>query len=159
MDARIVEDLRNFLADPPVAMDLAAINIQRGRDLGLPTLNEMRQALGLAPHADFASITDDAATAAALAQAFGDIDAVDLWTGGLAERPAGPDAFLGETFAAIIEDQFLRLRDGDRLWWEGQGFDAATRCADRRDLALRPDPPAHRYARPAGGRLHLLRAA
>ena len=36
MDARLVPDLRNFLFDPPVGIDLAAINIQRGRDLGLP---------------------------------------------------------------------------------------------------------------------------
>ena len=48
MDVRIVEDLRNFLFDPPVGMDLAAINIQRGRDLGLGTLNETRKDLGLA---------------------------------------------------------------------------------------------------------------
>ena len=32
MDVRIVEDLRNFLVDLPDGMDLAAINIQRGRD-------------------------------------------------------------------------------------------------------------------------------
>ena len=38
MDARIVDDLRNFLVDPPAAIDLASINIQRGHDLGLPTL-------------------------------------------------------------------------------------------------------------------------
>ncbi|MET0545490.1 MAG: peroxidase family protein, partial [Caulobacterales bacterium] len=47
MDARIVDDLRNFLVDPPAGIDLAAINIQRGRDLGLGTLNETRQDLGL----------------------------------------------------------------------------------------------------------------
>ena len=47
MDVRIVEDLRNFLFDPPVGMDLAAINIQRGHDLGLGNLNETRQDLGL----------------------------------------------------------------------------------------------------------------
>ena len=39
--------LRNFLADPPAEMDLAAINIQRGHDLGLGTLNETREALGI----------------------------------------------------------------------------------------------------------------
>ena len=53
MDARIVEDLRNFLVDPPAAMDLAAINIQRARDLGLGTLNETREALGLDPYTTF----------------------------------------------------------------------------------------------------------
>jgi hypothetical protein len=142
MDARIVEDLRNFLDDPPVTMDLAAINIQRGREIGLPTLNEAREALGLAPHARFDQVTDDAATVAALERAFsGEIALLDLWTGGLAEQPGTPGAFLGPTFAAIIADQFTRLRDGDRLWWEGQGFDDATlgmiRGTSLSDLILR----------------------
>ncbi len=34
-------------------MDLAAINIQRARDLGLGTLNQTREALGLDPYTDF----------------------------------------------------------------------------------------------------------
>ena len=55
LDARIVEDLRNFLVDPPAAMDLAAINIQRARDLGLGTLNETREALGLERYTDFSA--------------------------------------------------------------------------------------------------------
>jgi Animal haem peroxidase len=38
LDIRIVEDLRNFLFDPPGAMDLAAINIQRECDFGIGTL-------------------------------------------------------------------------------------------------------------------------
>ena len=125
MDARIVEDLRNFLFDPPVGLDLAAINIQRGRDLGLPHLNEMRQALHLDPYTDFCQITDDAGTVAALAQVYGSVDAIDLWTGGLAERTA-PGAFVGETFGTIIADQFERTRAGDRLWYANQGFDEAT---------------------------------
>ena len=49
MDGRIVDGLRNFLFDPPVGMDLAAINVARGHDLGLGTLNETRAALGLTP--------------------------------------------------------------------------------------------------------------
>jgi peroxidase len=125
MDARLVPDLRNFLFDPPVGIDLAAINIQRGRDLGLPHLNEMREALHLDPYTDFSQITDDAETVAALAQVYGSVDAIDLWTGGLAERTA-PGAFVGETFGTIIADQFERTRDGDRLWYQNQGFDAAT---------------------------------
>ncbi|MGZ5127641.1 MAG: peroxidase family protein, partial [Burkholderiales bacterium] len=85
LDVHIVDDLRNFLSDPPDGMDLAAINIERGRDLGLGTLNETRVALGLAAYTSFDQITSDPQTAANLATAFGSVDKVDLWTGGLAE--------------------------------------------------------------------------
>ena len=117
MDVRIVEDLRNFLFDPPVGMDLAAINIQRGRDLGLGTLNETRKDLGLKPYTTFEQITNDAATVAAMKTAFGTPDKVDLWTGGLAEQHA-PGSLLGPTFTTIIADQFERLRDGDPFYFE-----------------------------------------
>jgi peroxidase len=125
MDARIVEDLRNFLVDPPVGQDLASINIQRDRDLGLGTLNETRADLGLAPYTHFSDITDDQATVAAMREAFGTVDAVDLWTGGLAEGHA-PGSELGPTFSAIIGSQFERLRDGDRLWYQNGQLDRDT---------------------------------
>ena len=125
MDVRIVEDLRNFLVDPPVGQDLASINIQRGRDLGLGTLNETREDLGLAPYKDFSEITDDQATVVAMRAAFGSVDAIDLWTGGLAEGHA-PGAMIGPTFATIISSQFERLRDGDRLWYQNDQFDQKT---------------------------------
>ena len=108
-----------------LAQDLAAINIQRGRDLGLGRLNETREAIGLDPYTDFDQITDDTATVAALRKAFKDVDAVDLWTGGLAEKLVS-GAFVGETFQKIIAHQFDVLRSGDRLWFENQGLDAET---------------------------------
>jgi hypothetical protein len=125
LDARIVDDLRNFLVDPPDGMDLAAINIERGRDLGLGTLNQTREALGFAPYTDFSQITSDQGTLAALQKAFTSVDQIDLWTGGLSENHA-PGALVGETFQAIIAQQFEALRDGDRFWYENQGFDAKT---------------------------------
>ena len=70
MDIRIVEDLRNFLFDPPVAMDLAAINIQRERDFGVGSLNDVREKLGLPRYTDIDQITSDPATRAALKEAF-----------------------------------------------------------------------------------------
>jgi peroxidase len=125
LDTHIVEDLRSLLNDPPDAMDLAAINIQRAHDLGLGTLNETRTALGLTPYTSFDQITSDTATATALKQAYGTVDAIDLWTGGLAEdHTAG--AAIGQTFGNIIGDQFTALRDGDRLYFENQGFDRHT---------------------------------
>ena len=125
LDVHIVDDLRNFLFVPGVGMDLAAINIQRGRDLGLGTLNETRRALGLSPYTSFEAIGSDAATTAALKAAYGDVNKVDLWIGGLAESHL-PGAMVGQTFNRIISMQFEALRDGDRLWYQNQGFDRAT---------------------------------
>jgi hypothetical protein len=125
LDVHIVDDLRNFLFGPSAGMDLAAINIQRGRDLGLGTLNETRLALGLKAYTSFEAITSDAATATALKAAYGDVNKVELWIGGLAENHL-PGAMVGQTFDLIISKQFEALRDGDRLWYQNQGFDAAT---------------------------------
>ena len=119
MDARIVDGLRNFLSDPPAGMDLAAINIQRGHDLGLGTLNETREALGLQPYHSFAELTNDPGTQAALAATFNSIDQVDLWTGGLSEHHM-PGAMIGETFGTIIANQFEALRDGDQYYFESK---------------------------------------
>lgn len=125
MDAHIVDGLRNLLTDPPDGQDLAAINVQRGRDLGLQTLNGEREALGLAPHQSFDDITSDPETAAALSQIYGgDVNAVELWIGGLSED-AAPGALVGSTFQAVIAHQFVALRDGDPLWWQNQNFSAA----------------------------------
>jgi Animal haem peroxidase/Peptidase M10 serralysin C terminal len=118
MDGRIVDGLRNFLFDPPVGQDLAAINIQRGHDLGLGTLNETRIALGLAPYTSFEQLTDDPGTLAGLHATFTNIDQVDLWTGGLSERHMANGSLIGETFAHIVGDQFEALRDGDRFYFE-----------------------------------------
>ena len=125
LDVHIVDDLRNFLFGPAAGMDLASINLQRGRDLGLGTLNETRVALGLKPYTSFSQITSDATTAAALQAAYGDVNKVELWIGGLAEdHVAG--AMVGQTFDVIVAQQFTNLRDGDRLWYQNQGFDQAT---------------------------------
>ena len=140
MDARIVSDLRNLLFDPPDGQDLAAINIQRGRDLGLASLNETRKALGLAAYTGFNQITDDPGTLAGMRAAYTSIDQVDLWTGGLAERLA-PGAFVGETFQRIIASQFTALRDGDRFWYQNAGLDptllAEVQATSLSDIILR----------------------
>jgi Animal haem peroxidase/RTX calcium-binding nonapeptide repeat (4 copies) len=126
LDVHIVDDLRNFLFDPPHVLDLAAINIQRGHDLGLGSLNQTREAFGLTAYTSFDQISSDPTTVAALEQAYNnDINSVDLWTGGLAEDHAA-GAMIGETFGTIIAQQFENLRDGDRYWYENQGFDAKT---------------------------------
>src|SRR6476659_8686367 len=125
LDTHLVDGLRNLLVDPPDGVDLAAINIQRAHDLGLGTLNQTRVALGLTPYTSFDQISSDPATAAALEEAYGSVDAIDLWTGGLAEdHVAG--SVIGSTFGRIIGDQFTALRDGDQYYFENQNFDKQT---------------------------------
>jgi hypothetical protein len=41
-------------------VDLGAIDVQRGRDHGMPSYNQLRQAYGLAPRTSFAAITGEA---------------------------------------------------------------------------------------------------
>jgi hypothetical protein len=117
LDVYIIDDLRNLLNDPPAALDLAATNIQRGRDVGLPTLNQMRQAFGLINYTSFDQITTDQSVRDNLRAAYGDVNKVELWLGGLAETPA-EGAMVGQTFQTIILDQMIRLRDGDAQWYQ-----------------------------------------
>lgn len=43
-----------------------------------------------------------------------DVDNIDLYIGGMLESNDGP----GELFTAIIREQFIRLRQADRFWFE-----------------------------------------
>ena len=46
-----------------------------------------------------------------------DINNVDLWVGGIAEDHETGSA-LGPTIRKIFLDQFVRIRDGDRFWYQ-----------------------------------------
>lgn len=121
LDSQIVDDVRNFLFGPPGAggFDLASLNIQRGRDHGLPDYNQARVDLGLAPVTSFADITSDISLQQKLEQAYGSVDNIDVWVGGLSEDHV-PGSSMGELFQTILVDQFERLRDGDRFWYQNQ---------------------------------------
>ncbi|HEX8915795.1 MAG TPA: peroxidase family protein [Humisphaera sp.] len=119
IDTKVVDGLRNFLFGPPGAggLDLASLNIQRGRDHGLADYNTTRAAMGLPRVTSFGQITSDAELAGKLQSLYGSVDNVDLWVGGLAEDHAAGSA-VGPTFGRILADQFTRLRDGDRFWYQ-----------------------------------------
>jgi peroxidase len=119
LDTKVVDAVRNFLFGPPGSggLDLAALNIQRGRDHGLPSYNEVRKRLGMRPARRFMEISPDPGVQAALGEAYEKPDDVDLWVGGLAEPPV-PGAMVGPVFHRILTRQFARLRDGDRFYYE-----------------------------------------
>ncbi|MEO1188312.1 MAG: peroxidase family protein, partial [Pseudomonadota bacterium] len=119
LDALVIDDIRNFLFGQPGSggLDLASLNIQRGRDHGVPGYNDMREALGLTRVTQFGQITSDTDMAQALFDTYGDVNEIDLWVGGLAEDSV-TGSQLGEVFQTIMVRQFTALRDGDRFWWE-----------------------------------------
>ncbi|WP_442512001.1 peroxidase family protein [Novipirellula sp. SH528] len=119
VDLEVVDSLRNFLFGPPGAggLDLVSLNIQRGRDHGLADFNSVRTAYGLEAYESFDEITSDTELQAKLESLYGDVNNIDLWVGLLAEDHA-EDSSLGETASLIIADQFERIRDGDRFYYE-----------------------------------------
>jgi len=126
VDNTIVGPLRNFLFGPPGSggFDLASLNIQRGRDHGLPSYNRVRGDFGLKAVRNFGQITSNAALASRLQQLYGSVDNVDAWVGLLAEDHVRGGS-LGPTATAILIDQFTRLRDGDRFWYQNGQFSTA----------------------------------
>ena len=46
-----------------------------------------------------------------------DVEDIDVWVGGLAENHV-KDASVGELVRTVLIDQFERLRDGDRFWYQ-----------------------------------------
>ncbi len=125
VDPFVVDAIRNLLFGPPVdvGFDLAALNMQRGRDHGLPGYNDMRS---LMPGLDEYTSWDDTnflpGVKEALMAVYANIDDVDLWIGGLAEVHVN-DGMMGDLFSAILIDQFERLRAGDRFWYESGIFE------------------------------------
>jgi peroxidase len=136
IDTKVVDSVRNFLFGPPGAggLDLASLNIQRGRDHGLADYNTTRQAYGLPRVNSFAQITSDPALQLQLKNLYGSVDNVDLWVGGLAENHVRGGS-LGQTFTRIVADQFQRTRDGDRFWFENQFSGRQLASLERTSLA------------------------
>jgi hypothetical protein len=117
-DVLLVDGVRNSLFGPPGAggLDLAALDIQRGRDHGLPDYNNLRARYDLDEVTTFAEISSDPAIQARLEQLFGNVDNIDPFVGALADDHL-PGTSAGALIHAIVGNQFTRLRDGDRFFY------------------------------------------
>lgn len=121
-DEFVADELTNHLFQPqglPFGADLAAINVQRGRDHGIPAYTVWREPCGLTPVKTWKDLEGimSVDTVRRFASIFGHVDDVDLFSGGLAEKPVR-GGIVGPVFACIIAQQFLNLRKGDRFWYE-----------------------------------------
>lgn len=143
MDCKVVDDVRNFLfADgSPFGLDLAAININRGRERGLPDYNSIRRSLGIPALNSFEALTQDMDAALLLEETYGNVDNLDPWVGMLSEHHL-QNALFGEVVMTIIKKQFQVLRDGDRFYFENDPSFSADEMEDilstrMRDLIMR----------------------
>jgi hypothetical protein len=123
VNTQYIDDLRNTLFGPPGSpgTDLAAVDVQRGRDHGLADYNTARIAYRLPPITSFADITGDVDLQQRLEAVYGDVNNIDLITGLQAEDHV-PGGSVGPLTRAIIVDQFVRSRAGDRFWYQNGYF-------------------------------------
>ncbi|CAH0562068.1 unnamed protein product [Brassicogethes aeneus] len=113
-DSHVVEDLRGNVFGPLEfpRRDLMALNIQRGRDHGLPGYSACRRAFGLGVNKFELKIHNMLLTLYGNDNLY---EKIDAWVGGILETTdKGP----GEFFSTVIVDQFNRIRNGDRFWFE-----------------------------------------
>merc|ERR1719483_1994207 len=121
-DNIITDEVTNHLfqaKNKSFGMDLVALNLQRGRDHGLPGYNAFREVCGLNRVKSFDLLSDliPAKIVERLKIIYDHVDDIDMFIGGISEAPVA-GAILGPTFQCIIGDQFKRLQHGDRFYYD-----------------------------------------
>ncbi|XP_076983864.1 dual oxidase 2 isoform X2 [Tamandua tetradactyla] len=139
-DNIVVEDLRDYWPGPGKfsRTDFVASSIQRGRDMGLPSYSQALLALGLEIPKNWSDLNPNldlqvlGNTSALYNQ---DLSRLELLPGGLLESHGDP----GPLFSAIVLNQFVRLRDGDRYWFENtrNGLFSEEEIVEIRNTTLR----------------------
>jgi peroxidase len=102
--------------------DLASLNIQRGRDHGVPSYNAYREFCGLRRARNWNDLAGsfNNETLQKYIQTYSTPDDIDLWSAGVSERPL-PGSMVGPVFGCIMGETFKNLRLGDRFWFENAG--------------------------------------
>ncbi len=145
-DLKVNSGLRNNLLGPGMGLDLVAINIQRGRDHGLPNYNTVREFYTGSKAKNFTDIASNSRTSVSsifdatsssgslisseMQSLYGDVNKVDLWVGLYAE-PRLSGKSVGKTVDAILRTQLECLRDGDFYYFEN---DPALSSSDKTRL-------------------------
>jgi hypothetical protein len=122
VDCVVADGVRNTLiidepGSPGTLFDLPAINLARGRELGLPSYNATRQGFLLPPVVHW-SDAFDAKAAARLSSIYANPSQVDLFAGGICERRLLPWGHTGPLITAVLHKQIWDLRAADRFWYE-----------------------------------------
>lgn len=118
LNSELTEQL--FYSAHAVALDLAAINIQRGRDHGIPSYTKWREFCNMTEinsFDDLANEISDKEVRDKLQKLYGSVYNIDVWVGGILEDQVAGGK-VGPLFRCLLLEQFRRLRDGDRFWYE-----------------------------------------
>ncbi|XP_059055424.1 peroxidasin [Achroia grisella] len=118
LNSELTEKL--FYSAHAVALDLAAINIQRGRDHALPPYTKWREVCNMTEvnsFDDLASEITNKTVRDKLEKLYGSVHNIDVWVGGILEDQV-EGGKVGPLFRCLLIEQFRRLRDGDRFWYE-----------------------------------------
>jgi len=117
-DTSFTEDVTNHLFDGDEnGMDLVALNIQRGREHGLPGYTKYKELCSLGTTSSFSDLSRHMSVRRTeeLQQIYDTPDDIDLFVGLFSERPQ-PGALVGPTTLCLVGDQFARLKKGDRFF-------------------------------------------
>ncbi|HKP05750.1 MAG TPA: peroxidase family protein [Microbacterium sp.] len=91
-------------------LDLAALDVMRDRERGVPRYNEFRRRLHLKPAETFDELTDNPTWARELEAMYGDVEKVDLQVGMHAETPPPGFGFSDTAFRVFILMASRRLK-------------------------------------------------
>jgi len=108
-------DLQDFVRPDGKRVDLAATDILRTRELGVPRYNEFRRLLNLKPAESFETLTDNKQWAQEMRDVYGDVEKVDLTVGMFAEPLPKGFAFSDTAFRVFIVMASRRL-NSDRFF-------------------------------------------
>ncbi|CAG9825622.1 unnamed protein product [Phaedon cochleariae] len=108
-----------FRGKQSIGRDILAIDIQRSRDHGLASYNDMRQFCGYKKAITFRdfSHTMSHQHIRMLEDLYEQPDDVDLYVGGSLESRL-PHSLVGPTFRCILLEEFYLARTTDRYWFE-----------------------------------------
>ncbi|NWU46707.1 DUOX2 oxidase, partial [Dromas ardeola] len=155
-DNIVVEDLQDYWYGPLKysRTDYVASWLQRGRDFGLPTYNQARERFGLKPLQNWSDLAPhlEQQVLEKVAALYANTTArLELLPGGMLEAD-------GSLFSAIILDQFVRLRDGDRFWFENtkNGLFTVEEIREIRNTTFRDVLAAVTYASPTDLQPHVF---
>ncbi|CAH2303261.1 peroxidasin homolog [Pelobates cultripes] len=127
-----------FSAVHSVALDLAAINIQRGRDHGIPPYNDYRVFCNLTSAQEFDDLKEEIKNQEIreiLRSLYGTPKNVDLFPALMVEDLV-PGTRVGPTLMCLLVNQFKLIRNGDRFWYSNPGVFTAAQLAQIRQSSL-----------------------